>query len=238
MFSILFQQRKRPATRPSHRRLRAESLENRRVLAAAVCFPALPTDALLHDVPAQEASFASSAVEAGKGASQQRAFPFRISGSGSAPSGLPLESNTTVDYSATGTASGLGRYDGAGSFTLGSLDISAETGAVSGTFQGAFVFTAANGDKLAVTYGDGLSGVFTGQVSADGASVVDVKFDAFFAPDPANSTGRFASVVGGGWQMIAKTDSVSLEGGNPGFTAPFDLTWSGTGSLMFAKKTK
>ena len=234
MFSILVKRLKRPVTRPSHRRLRAESLETRRVLAAAVCFPALPTDALLHDVPAQEASFASSAVEAGKGASQQRTFPFRISGSGSAPSGLPLESGTTVDYSATGTASGLGRYDGAGSFTLGSLDISAETGAVSGTFQGEFVFTAANGDQLAVTYG----GVFTGQVSADGASVVDVKFDAFFAPDPANSTGRFASVVGGGWQMIAQTDSVSLEGGNQGFTAPFDLTWSGTGSLMFAKKTK
>ncbi len=236
MFCMLVKRLKPPVTRPSNRRLRAESLETRRVLAA-VCFPALPTDALLHDVPAQEWSTASSTVEAGKGVSQQRAFPFRISGSGFASSGLPLVPGTTVDYSAIGTASGLGRHDGAGSFTLGSLEIS-ESGAVSGTFQGEFVFTAANGDKLAVTYGDGFSGVFTGQVSADGASVVDVKFDAFFAPDPANSTGRFASVVGGGWQMIAKTDSVSLVSDNPGFTAPFDFTWSGTGSLMFANKAK
>lgn len=237
MFSILMKQRKRPVSRPSNRRLRAESLETRRVLAAAVCFPALPAEAHLHDVPAQEGSFASSAVEAGKGASQQRAFPFRISGSGFASSGLPLVPGTTVDYSATGTASGLGRYDGAGSFTLGSLEISS-SGAVSGTFRGEFVFTAANGNKFAVTYGDGFSGVFTGQLSADGSSVLDVEFDAIFTPDPANSTGRFASVVGGGWRMIAKTDSVSLVSDNPGFTAPFDFTWTGTGSLMFPNKAK
>jgi hypothetical protein len=64
-----------------------------------------------------------------------------------------------------------------------------------------------------------------------------VKFDAIFTPDSANSTGRFADVVGGGFRMIANAPHISL-GGAPGFTAPFDYTWSGEGSLEFSKGKK
>lgn len=163
--------------------------------------------------------------------------PFRITGGGSAPNGLPLVPGVTTTFSATGNATKLGKYEGDGTLTLGSLEISA-AGEVSGTFQGTFVFVAANGDRLAVTYGDGLTGTLTGQLSADGLSVENVEFDAFFLPDPANSTGRFERVIGGGWRMIANADPLSLVGGAPGFTAPFDYTWSGVGTLEHANKAE
>ena len=163
-----------------------------------------------------------------------RVLPFKIDGGGPAPNGLPLFQFGTGPHQATGTANYLGKYTGTGTFELGSLNIS-PTGAVSATFQGTFVFVAANGDRLAVTYGDGFSGVLTGQVSADGTSVVGATFDAVFTPDPANSTGRFADVIGGGWRMIAHAQSISLISDVPGFTAPFNYTWSGEGSLVFGK---
>jgi hypothetical protein len=161
-------------------------------------------------------------------------LPFKITGGGPAPAGLPLVPGVSAPHQATGEANYLGHYTGAGTFTLGSLNISS-TGQVTGTFQGSFVFVAANGDRLAMTYGDGFSGRFSGQLTADGTAVVNVTFDAFFTPDPAHSTGRFASVVGGGFRMIANAPSVSLLSGVPGFTAPFDYTWSGEGVLVFAK---
>jgi hypothetical protein len=163
-----------------------------------------------------------------------RVVPFKVTGGGPAPSGLPLTPGVTVPHQATGTATHLGKYTGEGTFTLGSLNIS-PTGQVTGTFQGTFVFVAANGARLAMTYGDGFSGRFTGQVSADGTAVVNVTFDAIFTPDPQHSTGRFASVTGGGFRMIANADYVSLISGVPGFTAPFDYTWSGEGSLVFSQ---
>jgi hypothetical protein len=159
-------------------------------------------------------------------------LPFKITGGGPAPNGMPLFPGGTVPHSATGTATQLGAYSGAGTFELGTLTIS-PTGAVSGTFQGTFVFVAANGDRLAMTYGDGFTGTFTGQLSADGTAVTGVTFDAIFTPDPANSTGRFADVVGGSFRMIAHADTVSLISDTPGYTAPFDYTWSGEGTLEY-----
>jgi sugar lactone lactonase YvrE len=161
-------------------------------------------------------------------------LPFKVTGGGPAPAGLPLVPGVSVPHLATGEANYLGHYTGAGTFTLGSLNIS-PTGQVTGTFHGSFVFVAANGDRLAMTYGDGDSGRFSGQLTADGTAVVNVVFDAFFTPDPVHSTGRFASVVGGGFRMIANAPYVSLLSGVPGFTAPFDYTWSGEGVLVFAK---
>src|SRR5262245_973083 len=85
-------------------------------------------------------------------------LPFKITGGGPAAQGLPLFPGGTASHSASGVATYLGKYTGKGTFTLGSLSIS-PTGAVSGTFQGSFVFVAANGDQLAFTYGDGFTGV-------------------------------------------------------------------------------
>ena len=96
--------------------------------------------------------------------------------------------------------------------------------------------------RMATIYGEGGTGVLTGQVSEDAEGnpiVVDVKFDAFFAPDPENSEGRFKKVVGGGWRMIANSESIALPTEEGVFyTAPFDYTWSGSGSLEYAKKSK
>jgi hypothetical protein len=163
-----------------------------------------------------------------------RVVPFKVTGGGPAPDGLPLIPGETAPHSATGTASHLGAYTGSGTFVLGSLQISS-TGAVSGTFQGSFVFVAANGDQLAFNYGSGFSGTFTAQLSADGTTVTNVTFVAVFTPDPANCTGRFAKVVGGGFTMIANVASVSLASTVPGFTPPFNYTWNGAGTLEFSK---
>lgn len=237
MFSYLYLQSPHPSRRKRLRRLRAEPLEIRRVLAGAIdtCVPLAEGD--LPEVPSEESIVPPFGPEIKRDSFDHKARPFRITGGGLAPMGLPLVPGVTSTFGSTGTATGLGKYTGEGTFTLGSLEISA-TGAVSGTFQGTFVFTAANRDQLAVTFGDGFGGTFTGQLSADGTSVEYVEFDAFFSPDPENSSGRFERVVSGGWRMIAKADSVSLVGGAPGFTAPFDYSWSGAGTLDYAKKVK
>src|SRR5262249_25094480 len=152
--------------------------------------------------------------------------PFKVNGGGPAPGGLPLVPGETGVHLSTGKASHLGKYTGEGVFTLGSLNI-APDGTVSGTFQGTQVFVAANGDRLAFVYGAGFTGVVTGKLSAGNTAVENVRFDAIFTPDPANSTGRFANVTGGGFRMIAKASSISLISSVPGYTAPFDYTWSG-----------
>jgi hypothetical protein len=176
---------------------------------------------------------AAPSAAAASSAGDVRVVPFKITGGGLA-TGLPLFPGGTAPHPATGNATELGKYTGEGTFELGTINIS-PTGAVSGTFQGSFVFVAANGDRLAMKYGDGFTGTFTGQLSADGTTVNDVTFDAFFTPDPANSTGRFADVVGGGFRMIAHADSASLISDVPGYTAPFDYTWSGEGTLVYRK---
>ena len=240
MFSILRSRTKRPATHLRGRRPYPEKLETRRVLAGSinVCFPAEPLESA--DVPAEQ--WSPSEAKFGKNAAGHVVKPFRINGGGPAPEGLPLDPSLPPGpHAATGIAIGLGRYTGEGEFFLDSLEISEDTGAVTGTFHGTFVFTAANGDQLATIYGADGTGILTGQASVDSEGnpvVVDVKFDAFFAPDPANSSGRFEKVVGGGWQMIANSESIPLPTDDGVYTAPFDYTWSGTGTLEYAKKSK
>lgn len=163
-----------------------------------------------------------------------RFVPFKVTGAGSAPGGLPLVPGLSGPHYATGTATELGNYTGQGTFTLGSLQIS-PTGQVTGTFHGSFVFTAANGDQLAFNYGSGDTGTITGQLSADGSTVTNVTFDAVFTPNAAQSTGRFANVIGGGFTMIANAPSISLVSNVPGYTAAFDYTWSGQGTLEYSR---
>jgi hypothetical protein len=240
MFSVLRSRSKRLATRNRARRLYPETLETRRVLAGSIDF-CLPLESVESaDVPAEEGSPFTGKF--GKNESGHVVKPFRINGGGPAPEGLPLDPRLPAGpHRATGNAIGLGRYTGEGEFSLAApLEIS-ESGAVTGTFHGTFVFVAANGDRLATIYGEGGTGTLTGQLSQDAEGnpvVIDVEFDAFFTPDPDNSTGRFANVVGGGWTMIAKSESIPLPTDGGGYTAPFDYTWTGTGTLEYAKKTK
>jgi hypothetical protein len=81
--------------------------------------------------------------------------PLKITGGGSAPDGLSLIPYTPAPHNATGHATELGKYTGQGWFQI--LDF---TGPLSGEFSSApnFVFVAANGDHLAMTYGDTSNG--------------------------------------------------------------------------------
>jgi hypothetical protein len=163
-----------------------------------------------------------------------QALPFQITGGGPAPQGLPLAPFVPGPHYATGTASFLGRYTGSGTFEHDPLVIDPATGLVTANFQGTFTFVAANGDKLVTHYGTGFTGKLTGHLSADGTAVVGVQFDAIFTIDGAQSTGRFAG-ASGSWRMIAQADSISLASTVPGYSAPFPYTWSGEGSIEFAK---
>jgi hypothetical protein len=99
-------------------------------------------------------------------------------------------------------------------------------------------FDAGTPSPCIITTGTGFTATVTGQLSTDGTAVENVTFDAIFTPDPANSTGRVAKYTEGSFRMIARVDSVSLISSVPGFSAPFDYSWSGEGSLGFKSGKK
>jgi hypothetical protein len=153
--------------------------------------------------------------------------PFKVTGGGTAEF-IPIVPLVPAGHDATGQATELGRYSGAGAF-----QILAFTGPATANFDSAvpFVFTAANGDNLAFTYGDTSNGAAApGQVTlypAAGGLVVAV-FVAEFNPVPALCTGRFTKVIGGSFIMVAVTDPFVF-----GATDPVGYTWSGQGALTF-----
>src|SRR5262249_46400184 len=159
-------------------------------------------------------------------------LPFKVTGGGTAPDGLPVFPGGTGSHNATGTGTFLGKYTGdEGLFELLSLDPATGTG----TFRGSFVFVAANGDRLTFDYGadPAKPGRFTLAPTGDG-KVVAV-FVAEFTPVPEESTGRFAQVTGGSFIMVATSEPFDPTPNAQGFTAPFAYTWSGEGSLQFSK---
>jgi hypothetical protein len=164
-------------------------------------------------------------------ADAQRVVNFKISGGGPAPQGLPLVPLTPAAHTATGTGTPLlGRYTGAGFFQILNF-----TGPLSANFSSApdFVFTAANGDQLAVTYGVVANGApQPGQLTLtphkDGSFTAH--FVAVFNPEPAKCTGRFAGITGGSWLMIAQSSPFFIQGTS---TTPFTYTWQGQGQLVF-----
>jgi hypothetical protein len=170
----------------------------------------------------------------------QHALPFAVTGGSPAPQPLALAPYVLTPHSATGTASFLGQYTGSGVFQHDPLVIDPATGVVTANFQGTFTFVAANGDKLVTHYGTGYTGKLVGQLSADGSTIVSVQFDAIFTIDGAQSTGRFAG-ASGSWRMIANASNISLAGmvvNNIPYTAPFDYTWTGGGTITFADRDK
>ncbi len=153
---------------------------------------------------------------------------FKISGSGSAPAGLPEFAGGTGPHNATGNATELGKYTGNGTFQLLSLNQTL-TG---GTFEGVFTFVAANGDQLAMNYGADPSSPGQFALLPAGNGQVYAVFVAEFTPNPALSTGRFADAIGGGFTMVATSTPFSFT--STGFTTPFDYSWVGEGSLVFS----
>src|SRR5262245_44415956 len=123
-----------------------------------------------------------------------RVVPFKVTGGGTAPLGLPVFPGGKAPHDATGTATHLGRYSGdEGKFEL--LTINLGTG--TGTFRGSFVFVAANGDRLAMNYGADPANPGTFTLTPAGGGKVVATFVAEFTPALGQSTGRFAEVTGG-----------------------------------------
>src|SRR5262245_53228859 len=75
--------------------------------------------------------------------------PFLVAGGGPAPKGLSVV-GADSPHRATGFATPVGKYSGDGIAKVLTFD----PATLSGTFHGTFTFVAANGDKLACTYGD------------------------------------------------------------------------------------
>src|SRR5438045_2641173 len=86
---------------------------------------------------------------------QAQVVPFKVTGGGVAADGLPLEPDVPAPHTAVGQATGLGKYYAEGMFQI--LQFTSPPG---GTFDSAApcVFTAADGSKLAFTYGDPANG--------------------------------------------------------------------------------
>lgn len=159
--------------------------------------------------------------------------PFKITGGGFAPDGIALTPGTPGPHWAVGNATELGEYYGQGLFQL--LEY---TSATTAEFSSApnFVFTAANGDDLAFTYGVVANGAkqpgeLTLYPVGDGSFVA--VFVAEFNPVPALCTGRFANVTSGSFIMTAVSEPFFFLGAT---TTPFAYTWEGDGSITFGKK--
>jgi hypothetical protein len=172
------------------------------------------------------------ALVLGQGQADAQVKPFKIRGSGSAPDGLSLIPGVPAPHFSIGQATELGNHTGEGFFTI--LDF---TGPLTAEFSSAptYVFTAADGDKLAFTYGDVDNGADSpGEVTltpnSDGS--FSAVFVAEFNPVPAKSTGRFAKVIGGSFIMIAKSSPFFLVGAA---STPFTYTWEGQGTIEFRK---
>ncbi len=165
------------------------------------------------------------------GNAQAQVKPLKITGGGPAPDGIsPFGSDSP--HLATGNATLLGKYSGNGIFN--SLSFDPET--LSGTFEGYFTFVAANGDKLAMTYGDtdnGAEQVGTYQLYPVGGGNVVAVFLAEFNPILSQCTGRFAKVTAGSLIMLAVSEPFPLVLDAEGYSPPFDYEWAGQGWLEF-----
>ena len=144
---------------------------------------------------------------------------FEMSGSGPILDPIPLVEGGQARHEATGTASFLGNYSGAGIARLDTF-----TSATTATFSSAvpFVFESdATGDQLVVDYAGEVTLVDLGN------GVFDTTWVATFTPVIGASTGIFADLIGGSFVVTAETDNFS-----PG-EAPVNYTWSGSGNLLF-----
>ncbi|QEH35187.1 hypothetical protein OJF2_37340 [Aquisphaera giovannonii] len=166
---------------------------------------------------------------AGSPAHAQVVKPFKVVGGGVAEY-LPVVPDVASRHFAVGQATELGRYYGEGAFQV--LEFHADGTA---DFDSArpFVFVAANGDRLAFTYGDTSNGAARpGEVTLhptrEGLFVA--VFVAEFNPIPALCTGRFAKVTGGSFIMTAVTQPFEF-----GAMDPVGYIWSGEGSLVYRR---
>jgi hypothetical protein len=160
--------------------------------------------------------------------------PFKISGGGIAPHGLPLPWQDARPHSAAGTATHLGKYHGAGSVKTDSA-VFHQDGSITGEFGSGqpFIFVGANGDVLSCNYGRTEYGASTpGKfelVPTPVPGFYTAFFIAEFVPVSSECTGKFAGVTGS-WVMYAVTEPFLL-----GSSDQLTYSWEGQGSLNFKK---
>lgn len=174
-------------------------------------------------------------VVAGGTAQAQVLRPFKVVGTGVAPTGLPLPGQPARPHWIVGTATHLGKHTGLGSVKTDSAVPNLMTGVISGTFGSGdpFVFVAADGSRLGFYYGrvdKGAKqpGVFT-LTPVSPPNVYVANFVAEFVVAPETCTGRFVGTRGS-FIMYAVTAPFALGG-----TDPLPYSWQGQGKLLFPR---
>jgi hypothetical protein len=169
------------------------------------------------------------------GAQAQVEKPFKITGEGIGPTGVPLPGQPARPHWIIGEATHLGRHYGEGKVQTDSA-MPPSDGAITGEFgSGApFVFEGADGDLLVCEYGRTEFGAeqpgffeLTILGVEDGALIVEALWIAEFVPVSDACTGKFAGVTGG-WIMFAESEPFVLGSNDPIF-----YSWEGEGSLVF-----
>jgi len=172
-------------------------------------------------------------------AAQAQVKPFKITGGGIAPEGLPLPGQAGRQHWSVGNATHLGKYSGDGTVATDSAEFNPDTGTIQGEFGSGspYTFTAANGDKLVCVYGRTAFGAAepgTFELTIVGFTkggdlIVTAEFVAEFVVQPELCTGNLKGTTGS-WIMYASTDAFVL-----GSSDPIPYRWEGEGTLTFAK---
>ncbi len=165
--------------------------------------------------------------------------PFRITGEGIGPFGLPLPGQDPRPHWIIGEATHLGRHYGEGTVQTDSAAFDPETGQIVGQFGSGspFVFVGASGDRLVTWYGRQDHGASEpGRIAltilgatAEGDPIVEAWWIAEFVAVPEESTGKFAGVTGS-WIMLARSEPFVL-----GSDDPVHYSWEGEGRLTFRR---
>jgi hypothetical protein len=172
-------------------------------------------------------------------AAAQVVKPFKITGSGEGPNGLPLPQQPPRPHWIVGEATHLGRHYGEGTVRTDTAVVDPETGKIVGEFGSGspFVFVGANGEHLVTWYGrtdhgatePGTFELTILGVTGEGALIVQALWIAEFVAVPEESTGKFAGVTGS-WEMIARSEPFIL-----GTETPVQYSWEGDGQLTFPR---
>lgn len=185
------------------------------------------------------AALVAALVVASAPAQAQVLKPFKITGQGVGPTGLPLPGQDPRSHWIRGEATHLGRHYGEGTVRTDSAVFDPATGTIAGQFGSGspFVFVAANGDRLVTWYGRTDHGAsqpgsfvltIVGLTDA-GVPIVQAAWIAEFVAVPGESTGRFAGVTGS-WTMDAYSEPFVL-----GSADPVSYRWEGEGRLAFPR---
>ena len=185
----------------------------------------------------------AAALALGAPPASAQSVAFKIAGEGVGPDGLPLPTQPERGHWVVGNATHLGKHTGAGSVrTDWAVPVFEGDQLVGfegefGSGDGGFVFTGANGDKLATNYGrtdrgasaPGAFRLTIVGVTGGGDLVVEAQFVAEFVVDPAASTGKFRGATGS-WVMYAWSGPFVL-----GSSDPLGYAWEGEGRLTFPR---